>query len=156
MYLPEYAQGWIDFWSGEKFNGGQTVTTGVTLDKIPLFVKAGSILPLGPEKQYVSEDTDKPWEIRIYPGANATFTVYEDEGENYNYEKGKSATFQLTWKDAEKMLEISDRKGSFTGMKEERILNVTVVSSQQGTGLKVATPTQTITYSGKLLQVAFN
>lgn len=156
VYLPEYAQGWIDFWSGEKFNGGQTVTTGVTLDKIPLFVKAGSILPLGPEKQYASEDTDKPWEIRIYPGANATFTVYEDEGENYNYEKGKSATFQLTWKDAEKMLEISDRKGSFTGMKEERILNVTVVSSQQGTGLKVATPTQTITYSGKLLQVAFN
>lgn len=156
VYLPEYAQGWIDFWSGKKINGGQSVDIDVTLDKIPLFVKAGSILPLGPEKQYASEDTDKPWEIRIYPGADATFTIYEDEGDNYNYEQGKSATFQLTWKDAEKTLEISDRKGSFTGMKEERTLNVTVVSPQQGTGVKVATPTQAITYSGKLLKVAFN
>lgn len=156
VYLPEYTQGWIDFWSGEKINGGQSVNIDVTLDKIPLFVKAGSILPLGPEKQYASEDTDKPWEIRIYPGADATFDIYEDEGDNYNYEQGKSATFQLTWKDAEKMLEISDRKGSFTGMKEERLLNVTVVSPQQGIGVKVATPTQTVTYSGKPLQVVFN
>lgn len=156
VYLPEYDQGWIDFWSGKKFNGGQSVDIDVTLDKIPLFVKAGSILPLGPEKQYASEDTDKPWEIRIYPGADATFAIYEDEGDNYNYEQGKSATFQLTWKDAEKTLEISDQKGSFTGMKEERTLNVTVVSPQQGTGVKVATPTQTVTYSGKPLQVAFN
>lgn len=156
VYLPEYAEGWIDFWNGEKFTGGQTITTNVTLDKIPLFIKAGSILPLGPEKQYASQDTDKPWEIRIYPGADATFLIYEDEGENYNYEKGKSATFLLTWKDADKMLEIGNRKGSFTGMKEKRILNITVVSPQQGTGVEIAIPTQTVTYSGKLTQVVLN
>lgn len=153
VYLPKHTEGWIDFWSGEKLNGGQSVSINVTLEKIPLFVKAGSILPLGPEKQYASEDIDKPLEIRIYPGANATFTIYEDEGDNYNYEKGKSATFQLTWKDAEKTLEISDRKGSFEGMKEERILNITLVSPQQGTGGKASTPSQIITYSGKLIKV---
>lgn len=153
VYLPEYTEGWIDFWSGEKFNGGQSVNVGVTLDKIPLFVKAGSILPLGAEKQYASEYTDKPWEIRIYPGADATFTIYEDEGDNYNYENGKFATFELTWKDAEKTLEISHRKGSFTGMKEERTFNITVVSPQQGTGMNVAAPSRTVTYSGKSMQV---
>lgn len=154
VYLPEYAEGWIDFWSGNKFNGGQSVNIGVTLEKIPLFVKAGSILPLGPEKQYASEDTDKPWEIRIYPGADTTFTIYEDEGDNYNYEKGKYAMFELTWKDAEKTLEISDRKGSFAGMKEERIFNITVVSPRQGTSVKASAPTQTVTYLGKLIQIS--
>ncbi len=153
IYLPEYSPGWIDFWSGEKYEGGQSVATPVTLEKIPLFVKAGSILPIGPEKQYASEDTDKPWEIRIYPGADATFTIYEDEGDNYNYEKGEYATFELKWKDTEKILEISERKGSFTGMKEERILNISIVDPQQGTGTQVATPIRTVTYSGKLIQI---
>lgn len=156
VYLPQHNEGWIDFWSGEKCTGGQTITTDVTLDKIPLFVKAGSILPLGPKKQYASEAVDKPWEIRIYPGANATFTIYEDEGDNYNYEQGESATFQLIWKDAENILEISDRKGSFTGMKEERTFNITLVSPQRGTGTKASAPNVTVIYSGKLLQVAFN
>lgn len=153
VYLPEYPEGWIDFWTGEKVNGGQSVTVGVTLDKIPVFVKAGSILPLGPEKQYASEDTDKPLEIRIYPGADATFTLYEDEGDNYNYEKGKSATFELRWKDAEKILEISDRKGSFTGMKEEKVMNITVVGPRQGTGGKASEGSQTVNYSGRMVQV---
>ncbi|MCD8167377.1 MAG: DUF5110 domain-containing protein [Bacteroides sp.] len=79
--------------------------------------------------------------------------MYEDEGDNYNYEKGEYATFELKWKDTEKILEISERKGSFTGMKEERILNITVVNSQQGTGTQVATPIRTVTYSGKLIQI---
>lgn len=153
VYLPEYAEGWIDFWSGEKLNGGQSVIVDVALDKIPLFVKAGSILPLGPEKLFASEETDEALEIRIYPGADATFSIYEDEGDNYNYEKGKSATFQLTWKDAEKTLEISDRKGSFDGMKEERILNIIVVNPQKGTGTRTSAPNQTVTYSGRLMQV---
>lgn len=153
VYLPQHDEGWIDFWSGEKLNCGQSVNINASLDKIPLFVKAGSILPLGPEKQYASEYIDKPWEIRIYPGSDATFVVYEDEGDNYTYEKGKSATFELTWKDADKILEISDRKGSFEGMKEEKILNIIVVSPRQGTGVKLSAPTQTVTYSGKRLQV---
>lgn len=153
VYLPEHAEGWIDFWSGKKFNGGQAVNVDVTLEKIPLFVKAGSILPLGPEKQYASEEMDKPLEIRIYPGANASFIIYEDEGDNYNYEKGKSATFQLTWKDADKTLEISNRKGSFAGLKEERTLNITVVNPNEGIGVKATAPTQTVTYSGKHIQV---
>lgn len=153
VYLPECAEGWIDFWSGEKQNGGQSVNVNVTLEKTPIFVKAGSIFPLGPEKQFAAEDTDEPWEIRIYPGENASFTIYEDEGENYNYEKGQYSTFELVWNDAERTFEIGERVGSFSGMKKERILNITVVGPQNGTGMKASTPTKTVTYSGSRMQV---
>jgi alpha-D-xyloside xylohydrolase len=85
MYLPE-SNTWYNFWTGNRFNGGQTIITKATLDKIPLFVKAGSIIPMGPFIQYSTEKND-PVEIRIYPGANGEFTLYEDENDNYNYEK---------------------------------------------------------------------
>ncbi len=153
VYLPQHAAGWIDFWTGKAYPGGQTVTIESTLEKIPLFVKAGSILPLGPEKQYAAQPTDTPWEIRIYPGADASFTIYEDEGDNYNCEKGEFSTFTLTWNDAEKTLEIGNRKGSFAGMKQERMLNIVVVTPQQGTGSKPSAPVKTITYSGTPQQI---
>ncbi len=154
VYLPQQTNGWIDFWNGKKYAGGQYVNVDVDLEKIPLFVKAGSILPLGPEKQYASEETDQPWEIRIYPGASSTFTIYEDEGDNYNYENGKYSMYNLTWNDAERTLEISDRKGSFNGMKDERKFNIIIVEPHKGVGFKSSdSPWKTVTYSGRLLKV---
>jgi len=145
VYLPQNQGGWIDFWNGQKHTGGQTVNVDVDLSKIPLFVKSGSIIPLGPEKQYTSEETGKPWEIRIYPGNDGAFTVYQDEGTNYNYETGKFSTFALTWDDAKKILTIGARKGSYPGMLNSRTFIVTL---QDGT-------TKTVQYNGKKINVKF-
>ena len=86
VYLPDGAN-WIDFWTGKKYKGGQWVTMEATIDRIPLLVRQGAIVPMGPVVQYTAEMKDAAWEIRIYPGADSSFTVYEDEGDNYNYEK---------------------------------------------------------------------
>lgn len=154
VYLPEHTEGWIDFWSGEKFAGGQSVHVDVTLEKIPLFVKAGAILPFGPKKQYASDDTGKPFEIRIYPGADATFTIYEDEGDNYNYEEGRFATFDLVWKDTERILEISERKGSFAGMKEKITFDIVVIDPEKETGGEPSPASvQTVIYPGNQMQI---
>lgn len=154
VYLPECPAGWIDFWNGASYKGGQMVDVDVDLEKIPLFVKAGSILPLGPTKQSTFEDTEEPWEIRIYPGANGTYSVYEDEGNNYNYEKGQFCTFDLNWNNTDRTLTISDRKGKFTGMKKKITFNVIMVSPQSGTGVYQSTPDRTVTYSGKSMVVS--
>jgi alpha-D-xyloside xylohydrolase len=95
VYLPQNPHGWFDFWTGEDVSGSATLTVGAKLYQIPLFVPAGSILPFGPKEQYVSEKGSDPIELRIYPGADATFTLYEDEGTNYNYEHGAFSTIQL-------------------------------------------------------------
>ena len=116
VYLPECSAGWVDFWNGTPHKGGIFTDVNVDLMKTPLFVKAGSILPLGPQKQYAAEETEQPWEIRIYPGADGSYSVYEDEGINYNYEKGQFSTFDLKWNNSDKALTISDRKGSFLSL----------------------------------------
>jgi alpha-D-xyloside xylohydrolase len=92
--LPQNTD-WFDFWTGEKFNGGQTIERPVKLQSIPLFVRAGSIIPFGPYLQYATEKAADPLEIRVYPGADGSFTLYEDEGENYNYETGKYSTIRF-------------------------------------------------------------
>jgi len=156
VYLPEYPAGWVNFWNGASYKGGQTVDVDIDLTKIPLFVKAGSILPLGPTRQFAAEETDEPWEIRIYPGADAIYSVYEDEGNNYNYEKGAFCTFELSWNDAERVLAISDRKGKFPGMKQKMTFNVVIVSPQSGTGIQQSAPDKTlVSYSGKSMTVSF-
>src|SRR5664280_3691107 len=90
----------------DSFKGGQTITSDAPIDKIPLLVKAGSIIPMGPFIQYAAEKTDDPVELRIYPGANGSFTLYEDENDNYNYEKGVHATIAFHWDDANRRLTI--------------------------------------------------
>lgn len=122
-YLPKGAV-WYDFWTNQTYKGGQTLTLQTTLDRVPMFVRAGSILPLGPEMQYVGE---KPWnnlEIRVYPGANGSFTLYEDEGDSYNYEKGAYSTITFDWNDKSRTLTIGERKGSFPGMLTSRQFTV--------------------------------
>ena len=123
----------------------------VDMEKIPLFVKAGSIIPFGPVKQYTSQEEgeNESLEIRIYPGADASFMIYEDEGNNYNYEKGQFSTIELNWNDAKKELEIGKRKGVFPGMKGKRTFNIVLVSPQSGVGISTSSSGVTVSYNGK-------
>jgi hypothetical protein len=122
-YLPAGVT-WYDFWSGEMLAGAQTVRTSAPIDVIPLYVKAGSILPIGPKVQYATEKKWDDLEIRVYPGADGKSTLYDDENDNYNYEKGAYATIDLSWDDAKQMLTISDRIGSYPGMSAERTFRI--------------------------------
>ena len=118
-YLPKGAN-WYDFWTGKLYKGGQNVVLTTRFDQVPMFVRAGSIVPLGPVMQYVGE---KPWdnlEIRIYPGADAEFSLYEDEGDGYNYEQGYYSNIIFTWTDRTRTLHISARQGGYKGMILER------------------------------------
>ena len=114
-YLPKGAT-WYDFWTNKTYKGGQTVTLTTTLNRVPMFVRAGSILPLGPEMQYVGEKAWDNLEIRVYPGADGSFTLYEDEGDNYNYEKGYYSTITFQWNDKAHQLTIGTRQGGYKGM----------------------------------------
>ena len=129
-YLPKGAT-WYDFWTNQQYKGGQDVTLETTLDRVPMFVRAGSILPLGPEMQYVGEKAWDNLEMRVYPGANGSFTLYEDEGDNYNYEKGAYATITFQWNDSKKQLTIGERKGQYPGMLQKRHFTIVLPNGQQ-------------------------
>jgi alpha-D-xyloside xylohydrolase len=148
VYLPVGSQ-WIDFWTGNTLEGGQTLTSAAPIDIIPIMVKAGSIIPMGPFVQYATEKPDAPIEIRIYPGADGSFTLYEDENDNYNYEKGAYSTIAFNWNDSKRELTLADRKGEFPGMLKSRTFNIVLVKEGHGTGLPItANPEKTITYTG--------
>ena len=129
-YLPKGAT-WYDFWTGKQYKGGQNVTLETTIDRVPMFVRAGSILPLGPEMQYVGEKKWDNLEMRVYPGANGSFVLYEDEGDNYNYEKGAYATITFQWNDSKKVLTIGDRQGNYPGMLKTRTFTIVMPNGQQ-------------------------
>jgi alpha-D-xyloside xylohydrolase len=154
-YLPA-GIAWFDFWTGEKLSGGNKVTKQTPLDIIPLYVKAGSIIPIGPSVQY---STEKKWddlEIRVYPGANGRFVLYEDENDNYDYEKEVYSTITFNWDDAKKTLTISDRNGSFPGMLNERKFNIVIVGANKGVGENLTSqPDKTISYTGKKIAAKF-
>ena len=128
-YLPKGAD-WYDYWTNRRIKGGQNVTIETVLDRVPMFVRAGSILPLGPEMQYVGEKSWDNLEIRVYPGADGKFILYEDEGDNYNYESGQYATITFTWNDRARTLTIGNRKGSYTGMIINRKFNIVLPDGQ--------------------------
>ena len=153
VYLPE-STAWYDFWTNEKFVGGQEIKTDAPLDKIPLFVKAGSIIPVGPEVQYTAEKKWGDIEIRIYPGADGEFTLYEDENDNYNYEKGDYSTITFKWDNARRVLTIDERKGSFPGMLSKRKFSIVKVSINNGTGMEIISKyDKIVTYDGKEVSV---
>ena len=129
-YLPKGAV-WYDFWTNRQYKGGQNVTLETTLDRVPMFVRAGSILPLGPEMQYVGEKAWDNLEMRVYPGADASILLYEDEGDNYNYEKGTYATIQFDWSDKARTLTVGDRKGDFPGMLKTRKFTIVLPDGTQ-------------------------
>jgi alpha-D-xyloside xylohydrolase len=152
VYLP--AGTWYDFWTGSTTAGGNKVTADAPLSKIPLYVKAGSIVPMGPNIQYATESID-PLEIRVYKGANGTFTLYEDEGDTYNYENGKYSTITFTWDDTAGKLSISDRSGTYTGMSASRTFNIVWVAASHGAGIDVtATADQVVKYDGLSVAVS--
>ena len=154
-YLPANHT-WFDFWTGDKLKGGQSVEKPTPIDILPLYVKAGSIIPMGPFQQYTSEKSLKNIELRIYPGANGTFTIYEDENDNYNYEKHIYSTIDLKWDDKAKTLTIDARKGSFPGMLKSRTFSVIVVTSDHGVGTDIAKPDKVVVFNGTKKVVKFN
>jgi alpha-D-xyloside xylohydrolase len=146
VYLP--AGKWYDFWTGATVNGGAKITASAPLSQIPLHIRAGSIVPMGPEIQYATERADTI-ELRVYSGANGSFTIYEDEGDNYNYETGKYATIPITYVDNPQNVIIGDRSGSFTGMDAKKVFNIVYVASNHGTGEgKTASPDCQLIYNG--------
>ena len=154
VYLPKNNL-WYDFWTGESFMGGQTIKTDAPIEKIPLFIKAGSIIPMGPFIEYTTQKPADPIELRIYPGADGSFTLYEDENDNYNYEKGIYATIDFKWDNSKKTLTISDRKGEFPGMLQERTFNIVIVGENNGTGIDISKPLKTIEYVGTQITQKF-
>jgi alpha-D-xyloside xylohydrolase len=128
VYLP--AGTWFDFWTGERLAGGRTIAAAAPLARIPLHVRAGTIVPLGPVVQYASERTDAPLELRIYPGADGTYTYYEDAGEGWGYERGEFALTDMRWDDAAHQLTIAGRRGTFPGMQAQRRFRVVVVGQE--------------------------
>jgi alpha-D-xyloside xylohydrolase len=153
VYLPK-ASSWYDFWTGKLLTGGQTVEASAPIETIPLYIKAGSIVPMGPYLQYSTEKVADPLEIRIYTGTNANFVLYEDENDTYNYEQGKYATIAMSWNEAEKSLTIKDRKGSFPGMLEKRTFNIVFISSKNGNGIAPAKQFKTVEYAGKEIKIS--
>ena len=142
VYLPAGTK-WVDFWDGKTYEGGRNLTTEIPLGHSPLFVKAGSILPLGPDVQYANENKYDNLELVVYPGANGEFTLYEDEGDNYNYEQGKYSTIRLTWNEKARTLTIGKREGAFEGMPQSRTFRVKVTGGGE----------RTVTYAGKAISV---
>ena len=142
VYLPEGAA-WYDFWTNERLEGGQTVEKAAPLDILPLYVKAGSIVPRGPQVQYA---TEKPWdnlEVWVYPGADGSFCLYEDEFDNYNYEQGAYTEIPMRWDDSSRTLTIDARQGSYKGMLETRRFTVRTADGME----------KTVTYTGKKVRV---
>ena len=152
LYLPEAK--WFDFWTGTALSGARAIEAPAPIDRIPLYVRAGSILPIGPEVEFTSEKSADPIEIRVYPGTNGSFTLYEDENDSYNYERGAFATIPFLWDDTTQTLTIGDRTGSFPGMLPSRTFRIVVVRSNHGIGGDFTEhPDKTVSYSGTRIAV---
>jgi alpha-D-xyloside xylohydrolase len=151
LYLPKAK--WYDFWTGRTTEGG-TTDAAAPLERMPLYVRAGSIVPMGPDEEYTTQQPADPIELRIYSGADGRFTLYEDENDNYDYEKGVHATISLQWDDAKRTLTIGEREGKFPGMLETRAFRVVVVSGGHGAGIEpTAQADEVVEYSGKRISV---
>ncbi|WP_079717257.1 TIM-barrel domain-containing protein [Parapedobacter luteus] len=156
LYLPE-GTGWYDFYSGTYHRGGQTLEASAPYERMPVFAKAGSIVPLGPAVQYTDEKPADEITLWVYGGADATFTLYEDEGTNYNYETGKYSTITFAYHEGTKELHIGSRQGTFPGMLARRKFHVVYVQPDQPHGIDTASRiTKTITYSGKEERIMLN
>lgn len=154
VYLPKQ-KGWYDFYTGKHYVGGQTIVADAPYDKIPVFVPEGSILPVGPEMEWSDQKKAELIDLYVYAGKDGSYTLYEDEGTNYNYEKGKYAMIDFKYNDAQKTVTIAARKGSFDGMLQKRRFNIVLVSdnNQQGISLAKAPKGKMVKYAGKAVTV---
>ncbi len=152
LYLPKAK--WFDFWTGAGQTGQTDVNASAPLSRIPLYVRAGSIVPMGPDVEYAEQKPADPLEIRVYKGENGDFNLYEDDNNTYDYEKGAYATIPLHWDDATRTLTIGEREGSFKGMLEKRTFRIVIVGDGHGAGIDPTDqPDRILEYSGKTLTV---
>ena len=154
VYLPKQ-KGWYDFYTGAYHAGGQAIVADAPYDKIPVFIPEGAILPIGPEMQWSDEKKPELIDLYVYAGKDGSYTLYEDEGTNYNYEKGKYAVIDFKYDDARKQVTIGARKGSFDGMLQKRRFNIILVDQkkQQGVNLAKSPKGKVVKYSGQAMTV---
>lgn len=136
-----------------RLNGGQSIKAATPQDKIPVFVKAGSIIPMGKIMQHTGEKPSDTLEIRVYKGDNASFTLYEDEGDNYNYEAGEYTTISFKWDEKMQTLTVAALQGGFSGALAKRVFNIVFVNEGNGTGIAESTVKKAITYTGKNINI---
>jgi alpha-D-xyloside xylohydrolase len=154
VYLPS-GTGWYDFWTGKRTEGGANSTAPAPIERIPLDVRAGSILPLGPTIEYAGQASD-PIELRVYPGADADFNLYEDEGDSYRYQQGAHTIIPILWNNAARTLTFGAREGSYAGMAKGHTFNVVIVAPGHGVGAEVTTlPDTTVGYTGDKVTARF-
>jgi alpha-D-xyloside xylohydrolase len=152
VYLPA-GTSWMDFWTGERFDGGKIVDANAPLERIPLFVRAGSIVPLGSVMQYASEKPADPIELRVFPGADGAFALYEDEGDSYDYERGIRSTIPISWDEKKQTLTIGRRAGKFPGMLKQRTFRIVWVKPGVGAGAEHAEAATEVRYKGKAMKI---
>jgi alpha-D-xyloside xylohydrolase len=144
VYLPA-GTNWFDFFSGRRFAGGKTVTAAAPMSHIPVFARAGSIVPIGPVKAYADAPSDEAVELRVYPGANGSFALYDDAGDGFGYEKGEYSLVRLTWNDRSRTLSLAAREGAYPGMAPRQKFKIVC-----GSAPAVAKP---VSYSGPAMSV---
>lgn len=152
VYLPAGTR-WYDLYTGQYYTGGQQITAEAPLERIPVFIKAGSIIPVGPAIAYTGQQPAAPITLYVYTGADAHFTLYEDEKTNYNYEAGKFTEIPLSYEEGTGTLNIGARQGDFSGMLTTRSFRVVTVTADHPTPLPNATPTETIEYNGTAVSI---
>ena len=152
VYLPNGAD-WYDFWTGQRYSGGQTICADAGLDTMPLYVRSGSIVPIGPDISYADERPNATLELRIYPGQSGSFTLYEDEGDNYNYEQGHFAMTQLSWDEEKRCLTIHDREGIYPEMSSSREFRIIIVDALQNSLLSELSSVRTVRYEGQEINI---
>jgi alpha-D-xyloside xylohydrolase len=152
VYLPGNAA-WYDFRTGKREAAGRPVDAAAPIDIMPLYVPAGSILPLGPDVEYVDQKPADPIEVRVYPGADGSFTLYEDAGDSYDYEHGAYTTISFHWNDASKTLTIGKRAGAYEGMLKSRTFRLVLVDQRHGRGVDESAEARAVTYAGEEVRV---
>lgn len=154
VYFPS-TTGWYDFYTGKHIQGGQWQTVSAPYEQIPLYYREGTILPYGPEIDYVDEKQPESITLYVYAGKNGAFTLYEDEGVNYNYEKGKYSLIPMSYDETSKMLMIGDRQGEYPGMLKDRVFNVVFVSQNSPKAFDLNTKGVKVEYKGKKVYIPF-
>jgi alpha-D-xyloside xylohydrolase len=152
VYLP-CGSDWYDFWTGDRYAGGQTIIADAPLEIMPLYVRSGSIVPIGPAIQFTGEVPDAPIELWLYPGQDGAFTLYEDEGDNYNYEQGSFAMIHISWNDSTRQLTVDPRQGSYPGMQVLKVFRIVVANERPFDLLADVAQAHEIFYDGKRLVV---
>ena len=153
VYFPA-GNGWYDFHTGKYVQGGQKLTVEAPYERMPLYVKAGSIVPFGPSVQYAMEKQPDVITLYVYGGADADFTLYEDEGDNYGYEQGRYATIPMHYSEADGKLTIGERQGDFPGMLQQRVFKVVKVSKDHPVAFNEDVAAKTVEYKGDTVELA--